>query len=52
METEYEICVLCRKETNIPVHMHIDCRVGYVEGVGQLCYDCMKKDVALNYQDE
>lgn len=38
-----EICVLCGAKTQVPADKHIDLRSFYVEGVGQLCYDCGKK---------
>lgn len=42
-EEEHEACVLCKKGTNIKKIEPIDMRYGYVEGVGQLCYECYKK---------
>lgn len=35
-----EVCVLCGKETNVPVDQHISQRNFYVEGCGQLCRKC------------
>ena len=40
---QYEICVSCGAETNVPKSWHIDLRKYYVEGAGQLCDDCGKK---------
>jgi hypothetical protein len=37
---QYETCILCGAETNIPISRHIDQRVGYIEGAGQMCIDC------------
>ena len=37
---EFEQCVICHKETNIPKDIHISSRTNYVEGVGQLCAKC------------
>ena len=37
---EFEKCALCRKTTNISVDTPVDKRIGYMEGVGQLCQDC------------
>jgi hypothetical protein len=34
-------CIMCGKETPYDVHTHIDMRIGYVEGAGQLCRDCI-----------
>ena len=33
-------CVSCKKETLYDRTDHVDFRLGYVEGVGQLCLDC------------
>jgi hypothetical protein len=33
-------CVSCKKETLYNKTDHIDFRLGYVEGAGQLCLDC------------
>ena len=35
-----EKCVTCKKETKYDREEHIDYRVGYIEGAGQLCLDC------------
>lgn len=35
-----EHCVICGKETPYLISTHIDYRIGYVEGVGQLCRTC------------
>lgn len=40
MENKNEICVVCHKETDVPVDKHIDERYYYVEGAGQLCKEC------------
>lgn len=43
----FENCVLCGKQTYIPVNVPITARQGYIEGVGQLCVECnhkIKKD--------
>lgn len=45
----YEKCVVCKKQTNVPIDLHIDLRKNYVEGVGQLCDDCAKK---IHYSNE
>lgn len=44
-----EKCVVCKKQTNVPIDLHIDLRKNYVEGVGQLCDDCAKK---IQYSNE
>jgi len=35
-----EKCIICGKETTVDVSTHIDFRVGYIEGAGQLCTEC------------
>jgi hypothetical protein len=35
-----DLCIMCGKETAYDFETHIDYRVGYVEGAGQLCHDC------------
>lgn len=43
-----EFCVLCNKETTTDVLTHVDFRVGYIEGVGQLCTECYIKGGSSN----
>ncbi len=33
-------CVTCDKETSYDLKNHMDERIGYVKGIGQLCLDC------------
>ena len=33
-------CVTCDVETKYSRHDHIEYRIGYIEGAGQLCLDC------------
>jgi len=40
MESIFEKCVSCGKETTTPIDMHIDFRAEYVEGIGQFCHKC------------
>ena len=35
-----ELCVTCKKETTYYREDHIDQRIGYIRGSGQLCLDC------------
>jgi len=35
-----ELCVTCKKETTYYREEHIDQRIGYIKGSGQLCLDC------------
>ena len=36
-------CVVCDCETPFDINEHIDFRMGYIEGVGQLCLNCYDK---------
>tara|TARA_B100001113_G_scaffold288446_1_gene244246 strand:- start:569 stop:754 length:186 start_codon:yes stop_codon:yes gene_type:complete len=36
-------CVCCHVKTLFDKDDHIDTRIGYIEGVGQLCLDCFGK---------
>jgi hypothetical protein len=40
---KYEICVSCKVQTKVLRDLHIDYRLYYIEGVGQLCDKCGKK---------
>jgi hypothetical protein len=35
-----DLCIMCGKETAYDFETHIDSRIGYIEGAGQLCHDC------------
>ena len=35
-----EKCVVCKEKTKYNKKDHIDFRIGYVEGAGQLCLNC------------
>ena len=35
-----DLCIMCGKETVYDFETHIDYRVGYIEGAGQLCGNC------------
>ena len=39
-ESIYETCIMCSKETTTLKSTHVDFRTGYVEGAGQLCWEC------------
>ena len=39
-EDFYELCVCCHKKINISKAVDIEFRPFYIEGAGQLCYDC------------
>lgn len=41
-KTPYEYCVICKCKTHIKKEQHIEKRYGYIEGIGQLCFDCYK----------
>ena len=36
----YELCVCCNKKVNIFRSEEIESRPFYIEGAGQLCFDC------------
>jgi hypothetical protein len=36
-------CVLCGVETPYEFETHVDMRIGYIEGAGQLCKACYNK---------
>lgn len=38
-----EHCICCHIGLDIPVDLELDYRSFYVEGAGQLCYDCYHK---------
>jgi hypothetical protein len=40
-----EKCVTCGKETPYDFETHIDMRVGYIEGLGQCCTNCMEEKI-------
>jgi hypothetical protein len=42
---EYEVCVMCGDSVPYSKSTHIDRRVGYIEGAGQLCKECYEKGV-------
>lgn len=37
-ENSYDKCVICGKESPYTKNTHVELRVGYIEGVGQTCY--------------
>lgn len=39
-DSKYETCVCCHKKINISKNEEIELRPFYIEGAGQLCYDC------------
>ena len=41
--TEKDKCVKCGEKTMYEKNVHIDRRMGYVEGAGQLCTSCGKE---------
>ncbi len=42
-EPKKELCVGCYAETQVDVGTHIDKRLHYIEGAGQLCPECWGK---------
>jgi len=43
-DEEIELCVNCGKETQYKKSDHIDTRLGYIKGAGQLCSRCNYND--------
>jgi hypothetical protein len=48
---EKEKCVMCEKPTPYSVHTNIDMRIGYIEGMGQLCLSCFNKEESTSEDD-
>ena len=46
--SEFDCCVVCGEETPYRRTMHVDMRIGYVEGAGQLCRTCYDGGVDRN----
>ena len=42
-------CVLCGNQTHYELDTHIDNRVGYIEGMGQLCASCYRGTSSKNH---
>ena len=40
---DHDPCVMCGTLTEYKVHEHIDTRLHYIEGGGQLCGECYDK---------
>jgi hypothetical protein len=40
---EFEHCILCGVETSVKIGTHVDMRIGYIEGAGQLCPNCYNR---------
>jgi hypothetical protein len=40
---EKDHCMICKVETAYDKNTHIDMRMGYIEGFGQLCPNCYDK---------
>ena len=40
IDNEFEICIMCGKETKVKKTENITYRTGYIEGSGQLCFYC------------
>ena len=37
---QYEKCIVCEVDTNVPRYLHVDYRDYYIDGAGQLCKEC------------
>jgi hypothetical protein len=46
---EFDHCVLCGVETPYKRSTHIDMRIGYIEGAGQLCSKCHNRGSNHNH---
>ena len=40
---EFDLCVRCGEKTMYEKNVHIDRRIEYIEGAGQLCTSCDKE---------
>ncbi|NBI70631.1 hypothetical protein D3Z50_06085 [Clostridiaceae bacterium] len=43
LDKKFEKCICCHKRLNIPMNMEIEFRSFYIEGAGQLCYNCYQE---------
>ena len=43
-EETYDICVSCGQQTSYKKTDNITYRFGYIEGAGQLCFECGRRD--------
>ena len=46
---EFEHCILCGVETSVKIGTHVDMRIGYVDGAGQLCSKCYSGGTDRNH---
>jgi hypothetical protein len=46
-----DTCIMCGVETPYDLQTHIDVRIGYIEGAGQLCSKCYGGDNNNSYID-
>ena len=44
-----DYCIICGVETPYDVETHIDLRIGYIEGAGQLCSKCYDRGTDHSY---
>jgi len=47
-ENKYDHCILCGVETIYEKSTHVDMRLGYIEGAGQLCSACWDRGTNHN----
>jgi len=45
-------CIICYCETIYNKEEHINQRIGYIEGAGQLCLECWDKIYGITYKKE
>jgi hypothetical protein len=43
-----DLCIICGVETPYDFETHIDMRLGYIEGAGQLCRSCFNRSKDIN----
>jgi hypothetical protein len=45
---EYDTCSMCGQETKYLKSTSVDMRIGYIEGAGQLCFQCNQSESTLD----
>jgi hypothetical protein len=45
---EYDTCLMCGEETQYLKSTSVDMRIGYVEGIGHLCFKCNQEKPTLD----
>jgi hypothetical protein len=42
----YDVCISCGQQTSYKKTDNITYRFGYIEGAGQLCFECGRRDAS------